>query len=268
MKGLLKIASCFFLLNFEGVMAMHMEIQSSDQSTRHFEVPTTMGVVAMQGSFLMVPVSKIPTLYLVSQRGTETFTISEDVDISALKSLLCSKGINQIASVLLETSSDVLRRDNTMSITTSAMLPAGMSSAIDYFTNHSSIIPEDEKSLFFLKSLLLLGKADSSLINSIDDKLSEYESYYDPDPYIQSSKRLHEIGIYEYSKMFTEECFSDLQIVLEFSKLTKIQNADSRRNFEIFLRVLKVIVETTKENSANAMLLQKFKSLYERINEK
>ena len=65
--------------------------------------------------------------------------------------------------------------------------------------------------------------------------------------------------------MFTEKSFVDLQIVMELSKLTKDQNAECKADFEIFLHVLKVIVETFKDDEADGLLLQKFKDLYERM---
>lgn len=266
MKDLLKIASCFLYFGFETVSGMQSTIQDSNQSLKHF--PSAMSTVTMKGNFLIVPISEVPTLYLVSREGTESF-IGPKTDIIAIKSVLYSNGFNKVFqdSGSLESSSKELRRDNMMPIST-GILPEGISSAINFFTNYNSKVPEDEKSLFFLRSLLLLGKADDTLLNNIEDKLSEYESYYQADPYRTSSNHLHDIGIYEYKKMFTEECFNDLQLVLEFSRLTKIQNADCRRDFEIFFDALKVIVETTKEDNTNAELLRKFKYLYKRMLEK
>ena len=148
------------------------------------------------------------------------------------------------------------------------ILPDEIHSAIQFFCGQSSQIPDDEKSLFFLRSLLALGNTDETVFDCVTDKLSQYDSYYETDPYEKSSSNLHNIGIYECEKLFTEECFHDLQLVLEFSKLTQTENIYCRSDFELFMQSLKVIIETTAEDKTNSSLFQKFKYLYEKMNSK
>lgn len=264
MNDLLKVVSCCFFLNFGGIIGMQVEPSTSIQNLMSFQTRTNMGTIVVQGSVLL-PVSETPTLYLVSKKEIESFSISKSVDMFALKSFLRRSGIEQMPSALLEPHNDTSMGEYIMPIQTNTVLPKAISSAVGFFTGRITDIPTEEKALFFLRSLLRLGKANDSTMNIVEDALSEYDSYYEPDPYFESSKRLHNIGIYEYLKLFTEECFSDLQIVLEFSKLTKIQNADCKRDFEIFLRAITVIIETVKEDRSNSELLRKFKCLYERM---
>ncbi|KAG4094679.1 hypothetical protein H8356DRAFT_1427836 [Neocallimastix lanati (nom. inval.)] len=70
--------------------------------------------------------------------------------------------------------------------------------------------------LFYLRSLLILVKDDKN-------KLLEYDSYYQDDPCEESSNRLYSLGPSESQKMFSEDYFSDMQLVLEFSRLARVQ---------------------------------------------
>lgn len=269
MNNLLRIACCFFCLIFEGVIGMHLEDQALYRDLQHFSSPAIMETVAMHGGVFTVPVLETPMLYLVTKQGVEAFNVPEGVDIHDLISLLHKSEFprsnsEQMEKSVSKTSNGVLDYKSAVS-TLAVELPKGMRSAMDYFTGSSVKMPEDEESLFFLRSLLSLRKVDSILIDNVEDKLLKYDSYYKEDPYIESARRLHDIGIYEYKKMFTEKSFVDLQIVMELSKLTKDQNAECKADFEIFLHVLKVIVETFKDDDANGLLLQKFKDLYERM---
>lgn len=101
------------------------------------------------------------------------------------------------------------KEDDSLFLSSKYILPVEIHSAIQFYCGQSSQIPDDEKSLFFLRSLLTLGNTDQTVVDCVTDKLSQYESYYETDPYQKSSSNLHNIGIYEYKKLFTEECFHD-----------------------------------------------------------
>jgi len=77
--------------------------------------------------------------------------------------------------------------------------------------------------LFYLRSLLILVKDDKSWLGTVVDKLLEYDSYYQDDPCEESSNRLYSLGPSESQKMFSEDYFSDMQLVLEFSRLARVQ---------------------------------------------
>jgi hypothetical protein len=215
--------------------------------------------------FIAFPVTETPTLYLIYKSTAISFVPKGDFQLSNVKSLLDSNGFNEIRTDPVCLPSSPTEGVIAVSFPKDVFLPVEIHSAIDFFAGYSVKIPEDEKSLFFLRSLLLLGKADEALLNCVEDKLSEYKSYYKPDPYSESLKRLHKTGIYEYAKLFTETSFEDMQLVLEFSRLTKVRNSDCARDFEVFIKSLKIITEIVKENESNAALLQKFKSLYARF---
>ncbi|ORX84547.1 hypothetical protein BCR32DRAFT_306550 [Anaeromyces robustus] len=144
------------------------------------------------------------------------------------------------------------------------LLPKEISSAISFLINGKDSVPTDERILFFLKSLLILDKASKELIFEVSDKLSEYASYYDPDPYSESLHRIYTTGKNEYLKLFTEERFRDMQLVLEFSKIARIHNSGCKRDFADILESLKMIVNVAF-GEENQTLLNKFKILYRKM---
>jgi len=144
------------------------------------------------------------------------------------------------------------------------LLPKEISSAISFLINGKDSIPTDERTLFFLRSLLILDKASEELIFEVSDKLSEYDSYYDPDPYGESLHRIYTTGKNEYLKLFTEEGFCDMQLVLEFSKIARVHNGGCKRDFSDILESLKMVVDVAS-GEENQTLLDKFKALYRKM---
>ncbi len=264
MRKLFIIAG-FLVFGFWEVCGMRDVAQSSICAER-----TEMRPVVVHGSFAIVPVLDTPMLYLVSSDGAVSFIAPENTKMSVVESQLCRDGFSKIysSSGLMQMPDKPMKGDKKELVSKDDLLPKEIKSAIDFFSNSDQEIPADEKSLFYLRSLLILVKADESLLNVVVDKLSEYDSYYQDDPYEESSNRLHSLGIYEYQKMFSEDGFRDMQLVLEFSRLARVQNSGCKRDFGIFSHALRVIVETTSETTANATLLKKFKYLNERIVEK
>lgn len=262
-RDLLKFISCIWSLCFCGTE----EIQASNQEDLKKRSIPEAGTISVS---LLIP--SIPGLCLISKSGFRYFELPKGKSVTEILNILAGQGFSEItypqASLPFEEEfHNEDWREKMMNDPTADILPQAVKSAIELFlTDCRSGIPEDEQVLFFLHSLLRLKKpCDTELKNSIADKLSNYNSYYKPDPYKVASRRLHDVGIFEYKKFFAEENFKDLVLVLEFSKLMKNHNKACARDFEVFSDVLKVIVETFVENESNSVLLQKFKELYERV---
>ena len=96
------------------------------------------------------------------------------------------------------------------------------------------------------------------------DKLSVYESYYAPDSYDESLHRIYRTGINEYLKLFTEDRFQDIQLVLEFSRIAKDHNINCQREFVIILKCLEMVVSVTSGED-NRFLVNKFETLYQKM---
>ena len=270
MRRFVKVISCLGILSFleaEGMLGASQ--YPTEGVVEHSRKSPIMAPVVVTGQFVMLPVADVATLCLISTEGVVYFGVPENLKTSTIKSLLEKSGCCELSSSSVSFKSSLsqaqLEGDTTMLMSRDVSLPMAVSSAIRFLTEHKTKIPTDEKSLFFFKSLLLLDKADKELIDKVDDELSGYDSYYDPDPYVESLRRIHEIGIYEYAKLFTEAGFNDIQLVLEFSKIARTHNPDCKRDFKEVLNSLKMITEIVKESGENVALLRKFKLLYERI---
>lgn len=265
MKNFLKFAGCLSALSFFVVEGMHKSPKSFDHSVESSVMSPIMAPVTIYGRFVMIPVTDVTALHLISSDGIMSFLAPKGAKMSTIKSILGSNGFSETHPDPISLQSSRRQLEGETMVSVPKEVPEGSSSAIAFLTGHKTKIPEDELSLFFLRSLLLLDKADKSLIGQIDDKLSYFESYYKVDPYYESLKRVHETGIHEYAKLFTEAGLEDIQLILEFSALSRIHNPECSRDFEMVLNSLKMITEIVKESEINSALLQKFKSLYERI---
>ncbi|OUM59750.1 hypothetical protein PIROE2DRAFT_14653 [Piromyces sp. E2] len=97
-----------------------------------------------------------------------------------------------------------------------------------------------------------------------EDLPEDEQSYYDPDPYNESMHRFYRTGKYEYMKLFTEEGFRDMQLVLEFSKVAKDRNIDCRNDFLTVLQSLEMIINVIS-GEENQDLFNKFEALYQKM---
>lgn len=112
---------------------------------------------------------------------------------------------------------------------------------------------EDETFLFYLNSLLSLAKVECPFAEQVVDELANFDSYYKGDPYYKSLIWIYKTGIHEYAKLFTEEGFKNIQLVLEFSKVV-----GSSDFYDIWSSV-EIITDMVM--NADDDLSQKFKSL-------
>ena len=123
------------------------------------------------------------------------------------------------------------------------------------------LIPCDNEELLFLLKSLLAVKGDNTVLPYVEDALSLYDSYYDPDPFFASLERLQKIGLYEYKNLFNEKTFHDIALVLLFGKAVNSDNLWITDIVVTWTHALKVIVETTRETPDNKALLDQFKQL-------
>lgn len=145
------------------------------------------------------------------------------------------------------------------------LLQRAITTASEIQKNLERIPSDDEELLFLLKSLLALKGDTDTVLPCVEDALSLYDSYYDPDPYFASLERLQKIGPYDCKNLFNENTFNDIALVLFFSKAVDSGSSGVTETVVMWTNALKSIVETTRETPENKALLEQFKQLQTRL---
>lgn len=145
------------------------------------------------------------------------------------------------------------------------LLQRAITTAAEIQKNLERIPSDDEELLFLLKSLLALKEDTDTVLPCVEDALSLYDSYYDPDPYFTSLERLQKIGPYDCKSLFNEKTFNDIALVLFFSKAVDSGSSGVAETVVMWTNALKAIVETTRETPENKALLEQFKQLQTRL---